>query len=46
MSSKFNIGLPSISFMAKAAVAIVLIMLVVRMTPDTWGIKKWFTATG
>jgi len=43
MASKLPVSLPSISFIGKTVLTIVLVMLVVRMTPDTWGIKKYFS---
>jgi hypothetical protein len=38
--------LPSLNFIIKAAIAIFIVMLVIRFTPDSWGVKKWFTPTG
>ncbi|HUW19360.1 MAG TPA: hypothetical protein VMW16_08665 [Sedimentisphaerales bacterium] len=35
--------LPNADFVVKAAIAIFIVMFVIRLTPDGWGIKKWFT---
>jgi len=37
-----GLGLPSVKFLGKVALALVIIVLVVNMLPDTWGLKKWF----
>lgn len=42
MASKFDIHLPSKDFLFKALLSFLLIMLLVRMTPNDWGIKKYF----
>jgi len=42
MASKFDLHLPSKDFLFKALVAVAAIMLVVRLTPEKWGIKKYF----
>jgi len=42
MASKLDIHLPSKDFLFKVVIAVALIMLIVRMTPDKWGIKKYF----
>jgi len=39
-----DLSFPSTNKLISTAIAIVIIMFVVRMTPDTWGIKKYFTA--
>jgi len=39
-------SLPSVNFIVKAAIAIFAVMFVVRMTPDSWGLKKWFVPVG
>lgn len=44
MAKQFNVYLPSVQGIVKTAIALVIIMFVVRMTPTTWGIKKWFLA--
>ena len=44
MAKQFDFSFPSINGIAKTAIALVIIMFAVRMTPDTWGIKKWFMA--
>jgi len=43
MASKLPVSLPSLSFAVKTVITIVILMLAVRMTPDTWGIKKYFS---
>ena len=45
MAKALDVSLPSINAIVKTAIALVVILFAVRMTPDTWGIKKWFTAT-
>lgn len=45
MGSKLNLSLPSINMIAKVAIAMVIVFFVVSMTPDTWGIKRFFTAS-
>lgn len=44
MAEKIKLALPSPNGLIKTAIALVIIMFAVRATPDTWGIKKWFTA--
>lgn len=46
MASKFDIHLPSKDFLFKALLSFLAIMLIVRMTPDKWGIKKYFLPMG
>lgn len=45
MSKSFDLSFPSTNKLVSTAIALVIIMFAVRMTPDTWGIKKWFSAT-
>lgn len=42
MAKQLDISLPSTNSLVKTAIALVVILMIVRMTPDTWGIKKWF----
>jgi len=44
MAKQLDLSLPSTKTLIKTAIALAIIMFVVRMTPDTWGIKKWFMA--
>lgn len=43
MGKGSKISLPSLNFVAKVAMTLVALVLVVNMMPDSWGIKKWFT---
>jgi hypothetical protein len=45
MAKAFDLELPNVKNLVKTAIALAIILFAVRMTPDTWGIKKWFTAT-
>lgn len=44
MAKQLDLSLPTPKAIIKTAVELAIIMLAVRMTPDTWGIKKWFMA--
>jgi len=44
MAEKVKLTMPTINSVIKTAIALVIILFIVRMTPDTWGIKKWFLA--
>ncbi len=44
--SKVNFAFPSFSFMGKVAIALVVIVLVVKLAPTGWGIKSWFSVNG
>lgn len=44
MSKQFEMFIPTPKAIVKTAIEIAVIMFVVRMTPDTWGIKRWFMA--
>ena len=44
MAEKIKLNLPSVNSVIKTAIALVIILFVVRMTPDAWGIKRWFLA--
>jgi len=44
MARSIDLSLPSGNTIIKTAISLVIILFVVRMTPDTWGIKKWFMA--
>lgn len=43
-SKQIDLSLPSVKTLVKTAIALAIIMFAVRMTPDTWGVKKWFMA--
>lgn len=44
MASKLDFALPTPKAILKTAIELAIIMFAVRMTPDTWGIKRWFMA--
>lgn len=43
-NKQIDLALPSVKSIVKTAVAVAIVMFAIRMTPDTWGIKKWFMA--
>lgn len=44
MAKQFDFAIPTPKAIIKTTIELAIIMLVVRMTPDTWGVKKWFMA--
>ena len=44
MAEKIKLSLPTVNTIIKTAIALAIIMFAVRMTPDTWGVKRWFMA--
>jgi len=43
MGKGSKISLPSLNFVAKTAMTLVALVLIINMMPAEWGIKKWFT---
>lgn len=43
-SKQFDFVIPTHKAIIKTAIEMAIILFVVRMTPDTWGIKRWFMA--
>ena len=43
--NKLNLSLPNLNFIGKTLIAVVVILVAVRLTPDSWGIKSWFSAS-
>lgn len=41
-----KLSAPSLSFAAKVLMVLLVAMFALRMTPDSWGIKKLFSPTG
>jgi len=44
MAKQFDFAIPTPKAIIKTAIELAIIMFAVRMTPDTWGVKKWFMA--
>jgi hypothetical protein len=44
MAKQFDFAIPTPKALIKTAIELAVIMFAIRMTPDTWGIKKWFMA--
>lgn len=44
MAKNLDISLPTTNAIIKTAIAMAIVLLAVRMTPDSWGIKRWFMA--
>ena len=44
MAKQFDFALPTGKAIIKTAIELAIIMFAVRMTPDAWGVKRWFMA--
>ncbi len=42
MATTLKVSIPSANLIVKVAIAMLIVFLLVRLSPATWGIKQWF----